>query len=291
MKKYVLFTLLCASLYSYAGISPTFPNYLSKTIDVTKSIGTVSGSHGVGSDGSFGYTIPLYIPDGINGVQPSISINYNSRGGNGMLGWGWDVSAFSAISLDNKGLYYDNSVAPMTLKGINNTFSLSGNKLSLTNGSFGYNGSEYRTFEEGDSKISVSGTVAGCSSCPDKFIVQTKSGLTIEYGGSASTRIANADGIPLSWRISKIKDLYGNYAEYQYIQQNSEWVLDKIIYTKNDATGITAANTIQFTYIARNAGTDNNKFYIAGTNTSHLEIFQNNVLDKIDITSEGDMVR
>ncbi|MBX7225304.1 MAG: hypothetical protein K1X55_04690, partial [Chitinophagales bacterium] len=42
---------------------------------------------------------------------------------------------------------------------------------------------------------------------------------------------------------------------------------------------------------ARNAGTDNNKFYIAGTNTSHLEIFQNNVLDKIDITSEGDMVR
>ena len=51
--------------------------------------------------GSASLSYPIEIPPGRAGMQPNLSINYNSEGGNGWLGVGWDLSVPS-ISVDTR---------------------------------------------------------------------------------------------------------------------------------------------------------------------------------------------
>ncbi len=64
----------------------------------TSTVGTLAGSVNVGDGGSAGYSIPIQVPPGINGLQPSLSLSYSSQGGNGHLGVGWSLNGFSSIS-------------------------------------------------------------------------------------------------------------------------------------------------------------------------------------------------
>lgn len=50
-------------------------------------------------DANIGY--PIKIPSGRNGMQPSVSVNYSSDGGNGWLGLGWGINK-PAITIDTK---------------------------------------------------------------------------------------------------------------------------------------------------------------------------------------------
>lgn len=51
--------------------------------------------------GSASLSYPIEIPPGRAGMQPNLSINYNSDGGNGWMGMGWDLSVPS-ISIDTR---------------------------------------------------------------------------------------------------------------------------------------------------------------------------------------------
>ena len=51
-------------------------------------VGAIGSVVDVGGLGVATYTIPLELPEGIGGVQPSLSVTYNSQSGNGLLGWG-----------------------------------------------------------------------------------------------------------------------------------------------------------------------------------------------------------
>jgi len=59
------------------------------------SANTVSNLKGKLSihQGTLNYNIPLNLPTGTAGVKPSISLAYNTNGGNGYVGIGWDINA------------------------------------------------------------------------------------------------------------------------------------------------------------------------------------------------------
>ena len=60
-------------------------------------VGALRASGGV-SGGQASYSIPIVVPPGRKGMQPTVSLNYSSSSGNGLAGVGWGLSASSSIS-------------------------------------------------------------------------------------------------------------------------------------------------------------------------------------------------
>src|SRR5262249_12611038 len=60
--------------------------------------GTTQGNFRVTSDGAGSYSIPLWVSPGRAGIQPELTLEYNSRSGNGPLGVGWALQGLSQIT-------------------------------------------------------------------------------------------------------------------------------------------------------------------------------------------------
>ena len=130
--------LLILSAYTHAQnvsytpiISQT--DIINKQIDLSRPLGTIAGNASVTNSGSSNYNIPIATPMGTNGLVPSISINYNSMSGNGIIGYGWNISGLSMISRNTKNMYYNSKVEPVNLD-FNDPLNLDGNRLVLLTG-------------------------------------------------------------------------------------------------------------------------------------------------------------
>jgi len=107
-------------------------------------VGSIPGSFNVSSTGAATYSIPIDCPAGINGMQPNLSLVYNSQGGDGPLGVGWGINGLSTISRTTKNLFSDGMVSGLDLSS--ELFSLDGNRLFVNqhvdlpglNGSYTY---------------------------------------------------------------------------------------------------------------------------------------------------------
>lgn len=60
--------------------------------------GTLPGELGVSNGGAATYSIPLVVPPGSAGLQPSLSLNYSGSTQNGLLGVGWSIGGLSSIT-------------------------------------------------------------------------------------------------------------------------------------------------------------------------------------------------
>ena len=77
------------------------------TIDKSKPVGEIPITSSVTPSGAVSYSVPIEVYPGVNGVQPQLSIGYNSQCGNGPLGVGWYISGLSSIRRGDKSIYYD----------------------------------------------------------------------------------------------------------------------------------------------------------------------------------------
>lgn len=66
-------------------------------LDESRPVGNISYTFNVNSNGSSAFTIPLSLPQGQAGMTPELNITYNSLAGEGVLGYGMNLSCISSI--------------------------------------------------------------------------------------------------------------------------------------------------------------------------------------------------
>ena len=211
-------------------------------------VGAIGGTVSVGALGAAVYTIPIEVPAGINGMQPQLAITYNSQAGNGLLGWGWNLSGVSAITRTGKTIYHDKTEFAYPVDFKDDRFLLDGQRLlRVSNIEYGGNQCEYKTEIDNISKI-VSEAQNDVTS---NFDVWTKGGLKIEYGNTTNSKIKlkNNNDTVCIWLVNKVTDLNGNYMTYEYITNETSYRLDKIKYAGNG--NVEPEYTIQFNYEER----------------------------------------
>ena len=73
-------------------------------------------------------SLPLEFPEGINGMTPHLSLEYNSQAGNGIMGLGWSLGGMSKISRVPYTFLHNDENHSVTFS-TNDQFSLDGNIL------------------------------------------------------------------------------------------------------------------------------------------------------------------
>lgn len=71
------------------------------------AVGTPAGTFSVTPTGAASYAVAIEVPKGIGGLEPKISICYNSQAGNGIAGWGCNISGISVITTGPRDVYHD----------------------------------------------------------------------------------------------------------------------------------------------------------------------------------------
>ena len=268
--------------------------------------GYTNGSLNISDMGSAVYSIPLILPSGTGGVQPTLTLAYNSSTPNNIMGPGWALEGLSAITRtgnndDVDGWTYSvsfNRKRPSNIYPLNNIvdkLALDGEKLIQTNLNNGVSeylkgGNEYKTYNNTFNKVlSIEDTLNG----PKKFKVWTKSGLIYEYGFTPDSRIEtsregasgllpNTEGV-ITWLINKITDTKGNYMTFEYQKNQSGYYIKKINYTGNENAGLTPQYFVVFDFIER---TDKQSSYRDGRKQEN-----NKILKKISVLNSSDTVR
>ena len=217
--------------------------------------GTLPGTFNVSESGAATYEIPLDLPPGRNGIKPAIAIYYNSQQKNSrMMGQGWSITGFSAISRSNPTLYYNGANGPVDFIG--DELLLDGQHL------ISKKDNEFRTELDVFSKILEKED----GQYGKYFLVYTKEGMILEYGNSPDSRqgaLNNADNNPLAWHINKKTDRLGNSIDYKYEKSDSPDASVRpleIFYTCY-STGQYGDTKILFNYVSTDLALQQTHFY------------------------------
>jgi hypothetical protein len=216
--------------------------------------GFAPASFRVTESGAAEYRIPIRVPPGIAGVEPKLALVYNSQAGNGLLGVGWSLEGLSAITRCPRTLAQD-GVRGGVNHDWNDRYCLDGQRLIAISGSYGADGTEYRTERESFTRVVSYG---GADNGPASFKAWTKSGEILEYGHTIASRI-EAQGKPTVvrvWALSRASDSKGNQFSVSYAEDstNGQFRPDRIDYAGN--------LSVRFVYEAR---PDINPLYEAGS--------------------------
>lgn len=160
---------------------------------------------------------PLIVPPGRNGMQPDLSLTYNSQDSDqgSIFGYGWSLD-IPYIKRENK-------------LGVNNLYneiffssSISGELVRTSGNSFGAkieNGDflEYKYIHN-----------------KDQWEAVDKNGIIYKFGLNFNSR----QGDPAyKWYIDEITDTNGNIIDYRYINVDGQVYPHKIFYTNNEILG------------------------------------------------------
>src|SRR5262249_18484503 len=149
------------------------------------------GDFRVSSNGAAIYTIPLAVPPGTAGMAPALSLNYSSQSGNGVVGMGWSLGGLPSISRCPHTLAQEGVHGSLNNDG-SDRFCIGGQGLiAINGGSYGSDGTEYRTEIDSFSRVVSHGTGGNG---PAWFEVRTKAGQIMEFGRTADSFVPTASG-------------------------------------------------------------------------------------------------
>ena len=157
--------------------------------------------------GAATYSIPIEVPKGINGMEPELSLVYNSQGGNDIAGWGFGLSHMSAITFVPKDIYHDGVAKPLHYD-FSDPLALDGKRLILKSGTHGVSGAVYTP--EGDPYTSVK-LQTDNSTGKLYFLVEAPDGMRYNYGRGSSLHTLAINGTEryVGWYLSACFDRHG----------------------------------------------------------------------------------
>ena len=200
------------------------------------NVGTIPMDFEINENGAATISIPLDFPEGINGMSPHLSLNYNSQGGDGIMGLGWSIGGMSKISRVPYTYKYNDSCGAVLFSDLDE-LSIDGNRLRK--------GADNKYYPE-IYDFSVVHKISG------GYKVLRKDGIVCEYKENYYLQEGN-DALtePIEWHLSKMEDPFGNAIHYHYHNNRGEgsFYPDFINYTYHD--GVSPAYTIAFTYEER----------------------------------------
>lgn len=231
------------------------------------------GSFSVSQSGAATYSVAIPVPKGTGGIEPQLTLSYDSQMGNGIAGVGWTLAGLSSIQRCPKSPAID-GVRSVVKNDSSDKYCLDGQRLLAVQGADGADGTLYRTERESFSRITSKGSQGTPPATgPQHFVIKTKAGLTMEYGTTADSRIelqgaGNGVGPARAWALSKVSDTSGNFMRISYTEDNANGVFypKKIEYTGNSTAGREPASTVNFEYESRSdAGTQFRQGYLSRT--------------------------
>lgn len=243
----------------------------------------IAGSFDVGTDGAASYSIPILAAGGVAGITPSLSLAYNSNGGNGVVGLGWSMQGLSAVTRCGKSYFHDGQVRPVKLNG-EDRFCLNGQRLfAVGNQTYGGNGTQYKT--EIDNYLVIT-SHGGSTDNPDYFKVVAKDGSTSYFGREADARQVGSNKV-ITWAIDRVESRLGNNPIRFRYKAGSTYALriDRIDYAYGTASGNDYSSTyLKFEYLSTRP--DIIDRYAGGA-----RIIQAQLLEKIHSYNEGALLR
>ncbi|WP_081426714.1 RHS repeat-associated core domain-containing protein [Sorangium cellulosum] len=232
-------------------------NWRFRTLTPADGIGRTPGSFTVGdSDGAAIYSIPLQVVPGRAGIQPELGILYHSDRGNGHLGVGFSLQGLSSIARCGRTYADDDTLRAVTLTP-DDRFCLDGHRLVAVSGTYGGDGTEYRTTPDTFVKVVSHGgpSQQGQYTGPDSFTVYTKGGLVRTYGGGSSSAKVLTGNVARSWALQAVRDRVGNTMEIEYervsVEGGTAEHYPKEIRYGGHVSGLPHSRSVQFEYEAR----------------------------------------
>jgi RHS repeat-associated protein len=248
-------------------VDPIDPPTSSSSVDA----GRMAGNLDVSATGGATYSIPITLPPGLGNVVPELSIVYNSQGGNGSLGLGWNLSGVSAISRIPATMFHDGFIGS-TYWDSKDRFALDGQRLMLKSGTYGADGAEYQTENYSNVRIFSRGQ-SGIG--PDYFEVLLPDGSKIYYGVGVASETST------SYAITYSESPLGARINYYYTNSNNSLAIARIEYGSMGSTA--GINQIIFSYSTAIRG---EQAYTGGG-----ESYNSILLTKISVVANGNGFR
>lgn len=217
-------------------------------LDTNSAAGLEPGTFDVDASGQATYRIPIAVPPGVNGAQPSLALTYGHRQHNGLLGAGWSLSGLSVITRTKATYAIDGFNGAIAYDDLDR-LTLDGQRLLNVRGGYGQPGTIYNTEMQTWNKV-----VAGASP-QDGFTVCTRNGEIREFGKTPDSLIfAPGSNNVRVWALNATIDRNGNRVDYHYTlgddPADGAYYIDAIRYNTR-ADGMQPAREVRFTYEQR----------------------------------------
>ena len=274
-----------AFLVSYIGFGQVATGQSADEIQANMVVSTPSGTIGsnlfhdtqgnieVNGAGQLQFTLPIALPPGVKSVAPQINLVYTSGAGNGIAGYGWNLSGITSISRVGKNIDKDGKAESISLT-YNDYYSFNGQRLILKSGEYGKDGSEYVTEKFSNVKIKARRNLSGTAwQGPQYWEVTFEDGSQAWYGGSTVGKT------PIEYNITKWKDAQGNYITYHYTQSENVSVISSIEWGGNETLGKPHFNKMTFEYAERELRESS---FVAGE-----KFVQNKILTSVQVNTNG----
>tara|TARA_R110002072_G_scaffold33030_9_gene100265 strand:+ start:11044 stop:18066 length:7023 start_codon:yes stop_codon:yes gene_type:complete len=277
-------------------VTDTLPTYRDPNYDTPTGVPTAASLVGitpaklsVDNNGGANFNVPIEVPPSINGLRPSLSLNYNSNQGNGIAGQGWGLAGLSEIARCPSNIAQDEGLTDTVDLDNNDRYCLDGKRLlEVPDYTLDWSDSTYRTeIDDSYSLIKSYDSVQRFVSRyydgyvgeafdyddyewilePGYFIVTTKSGQTMKY---SAVQVGDKER-HFKWLLTRVYDLNGNYytVNYEEDNENGDFRIQSIEYGYHDLLNTTTALAkVEFKYLDR---PDNQIKYIAGLKTRNMK--------------------